>query len=250
MTLYDRYKGKMATHLHYGGSLNPRTNALGPKPSLGVTFRKQKRFETIIRLENAGLGEQAIATMLCISVNRLRYLKKDPDYLSARIRITHGIITDHEASLSQIKEQRKEILTQSLPAALQVLANELLAPAISLAERKHKVEVARDLLDREGTFAKVSRTEVKPVESFSFEEADKASSSVIHAIRNVASAAQPQATSSSSVEDMIATAASFASGETIDASAQQAALEKLEAEAAETAPELLEFLPPASKEIQ
>lgn len=242
----------MATHLHYGGSLNPRTSALGPKPQLGVTFRKQKRFETIIRLENAGLGEQAISAMLCISVNRLRYLKKDPDYLSARIRITHGIITDHEASLAQVKEQRKEILTQSLPAALQVLANELLAPAITLAERKHKVEVARDLLDREGTFAKVSRTEVKPVDHFDFEEADKASSSVISAIRGVAAPAlkQSSADRASEIETTIATAASFASGETIDASAQQAALDRLEAEAVENAPELLEFLPPASKEIQ
>ena len=131
---------------------------------------------------------------------------------------------------------------------MQVLANELLAPAVTLAERKHKVEIARDLLDREGTFAKVSRTEVKPVDHFDFEEADKASSSVISAIRGVASVAQPRA-DCSSIEELITTAGAFASGETIDAAAQQQALEKLEAEAAATGVDI-ELIPLGTKEIQ
>lgn len=247
-----------ATHLHFGGSLT-KNSRLGMKPQPGVTFKKQMRYEKAIRLENAGFGEQAISAMLCISLHRFKKLKQEPDYLAARIKITHGIILDQEGSLAQIKEQRKELLAQSLPAALQVLANELLAPAVTLAERKHKVEVARDLLDREGTFAKVSRTEVKPVDVFSFEEADKASHSVLEAIRAVAPATKPRAdrigSSALGVADdeiaaTIATSEAFASGETIDASAQQQALDKLEAEAAESAPELLEFLPPATKEIQ
>lgn len=244
-------------HLHFGGSLT-KNSRLGMKPQPGVTFKKQMRYEKAIRLENAGFGEQAISAMLCISLHRFKKLKQEPDYLAARIKITHGIILDQEGSLAQIKEQRKELLAQSLPAALQVLANELLAPAVTLAERKHKVEVARDLLDREGTFAKVSRTEVKPVDAFSFEEADKASHSVLEAIRSVAPAAKPRAdrigSSTGAIDDeiaaTIATSEAFASGETIDASAQQQALDKLEAEAAESAPELLEFLPPATKEIQ
>jgi hypothetical protein len=211
-------------HLHYGGSLNPKSGSLSPKPHFGTSFKMQKRFELIVRLENAAIPEAAAAAMLCISVPRLRYLKKNPEYLNARMKITHGIIIDHEGSLSLIKEQRKEILTQMLPPALQALANELQTPAATLAERKHKVDVARDILDREGTFAKVSRTEVKPVSEFDFETADSASRSIINAIRGMAAPAAQNG-------DVMDAALEFTSGRTLNASEQQEALDDLEKEA-------------------
>lgn len=235
-------------HLHFGGSLNPKSGRLGPKPSQGTAFKKQKRFETIVRLENAGIGEAAAAAMLCISVPRLRFIKKNPDYLNARMRITHGIILDHDSSLSQIREQRKEMLTQMLPPALQVLANELLQPAHTLAERKHKVEVARDLLDREGTFAKVSRTEVKPVDHFDFEHADKASSEILAVIKGTAPAAcggravsgqKTDVASETTTESGLAAAEAFSNtSKTLSAIDQQLALSKLEEEATEAGVQL------------
>lgn len=224
-------------HLHYGGSLNPKTGKLGPKPEAGRTFRVQKRYELMARLENAGIGEGAASAMLGISVARLRYLKKSSDYQVARIKITHGIIIDHEKNLALIKEQRKEILTQMLPPALQVIANELTAPAVSLAERKHKSAIALELLDREGTFAKVSRTEVKPVDHFSFEEADEASKEAIHAIRSVAAAPIKgvlDTIENSAIHSEAAVEANeaFSNSHTLSATDQELALAKLEEEAA------------------
>jgi hypothetical protein len=178
--------GSLKSHLHYGGSLGPVTGKIGSKPASGIAFRSQKRYESIIRLENAAFPDTAIAAMLCISVPRLQTIKKSPEYLAARIQLTHGIILDNESKVAHIKSQRKEILTQLLPPALQILAEEIQRPATNFAERKHKVALAQDLLDREGLFAKVSKTEIKPVDMFDFEKADAESMAVISALKGAA----------------------------------------------------------------
>lgn len=227
-------------HLHFGGSINSKTGLLVSKPALGNTFRKLQRLEKIVRLENAGcFSENAVASMLCISLSRLKRIKKTPEYLTARVRITHGIIMDNDASLDMIKAQRREMLTQMLPAALQVLANEIQSQGNTLAERKHKVALAQDILDREGLFAKISKTEVKPVDSFDFERADEASRSIINTIRGIAPA--PFGTSEHSVSAVKANT-EFSNSHTLSAVDQEAALKHLEEVAAADA-QLLELLP-------
>ena len=221
-------------HLHYGGSL-ASNGKLSSKPAPKNMFKKLKRLENMVRLEVAGFGEAAAAAMLCISVPRLRYIKKSPEYLQARIKITHGIILDNEAELGVIKEQRKEMLSQLLPVAFQALANEISAPATTLPERKHKTAIVQDLLDREGTFAKVSRTEVKPVEMFEFEQADEASRSIINAIRGIAPA------KSEHTKEAVEANNAFSNSHTLSAVDQQAALDNLERLAAED-PALLELM--------
>jgi hypothetical protein len=179
--------------------------------------------------------------MLCISPNRLTHIKNSADYSIARLKITHGIILEQDKTLAMIKEQRREMLTQLLPPALQILANELQRPATTLQERKHQTALSLELMDREGTFAKVSRTEVKPVDSFDFETKDAESRSIIQAIRAVAAPA------SSSMHSKLAQDANaeFSNSHTLSAVDQQKALDTLEQvvlSAAEGA-ELLELIP-------
>lgn len=219
-------QAQSTTHLHYGGSLNPKTGRFSPKPKLGTVFKKQKRYELMARLENAGIGEGAAAAMLCISIPRLRYLKKNPDYINARLKITHGIIVDFDSSLAAVKEQRKELLMQQVPQALQIIINELQTPAVTLADRKHKASIAQDLLDREGTFAKISKSEIKAESTFDFTAKDTYSSSILDAIRGVS-----QATPQSNAFDAIEANKEFANSSTISETDQQAAITKLEADA-------------------
>jgi hypothetical protein len=226
------------THLNYGGSINP-TGALGPKPQRGRQFRTQKRLETIVRLENAGFTPQQMAPMLGVSIPRIKSILQTPAYLNARIKITHGIIVDHDASLAEIKSQRREMLTQMLPAAFQVLANELLSSGVTIAERKHKVAVAQDLLDREGSLAKISRAEVKPVDQFDFEKADAASAALLQTIRGIAPAPTEV---SEDVAAALAANLKFANSHTLSAVDQQSALDKLEAEASKLSADVLEAM--------
>lgn len=223
-------------HLHYGGSLATRSGKLGSKPKQGSNFSRQRRYETIIRLENAGFTSVAIAGMLCISPTRLNMLKRDPDYLAARVQLTHGIILDQEGKLAAIKEQRKEILKQNLPAALQVLADEIQRPAHTLAERKHKAAMALEYLDREGTFAKVSRTEVKPVDEFDFEKADIASKEIIKALNSTPAIGHH-------TKESLEANLEFSNSHTLSAVDQQAALDELETI------ELLETMSPVSDKV-
>ncbi len=227
--------------LHYGGSLNMKNGRLSAKPKAGTIYRKQARMELAVRLENAGLGEAAAAAMLCISVPRLRFMKKSPEYHIARMRITHGIIVDTDSRMDLIKAQRKEYLTASLPPALQVLANIMQSPDNSLAAMKLKANVAQDLLDREGTFAKISRTEIKPVEAFDFENVDEHSRAIINTIRNVAPvpASRSGVLASSETDeftthttDAVEANEAFSNSHTMSQTDQERALEKLEAEAA------------------
>jgi hypothetical protein len=209
---------------HFGGSLNP-SGKLGPKPAQGKpqnTFRSAKRLELIARLENAAVPESAAAAMLCISVNRLRQIKKSPEYLRVRMRITLGIITDTDGSLADIKAQRREALTRLLPPALQVIANAVQAPAVSLAERKFQHEVVTDLLDREGSFPKVSRQEVSAKTGFDWGGAEAASQLVLQVLQVAAPGAQ------NNVNEILGVASSFSAGATLSPEEQQDALASLD----------------------
>lgn len=212
--------------LHYGGVISLKTGRLGQRAGKGHQFKAKRRLENISRLENAGFTKPQIAAMVSISVNRLSYIMKSADYLIVRMAITHGIVLDGDAQLAQIKAQRKEMLTQLLPPALQALANELQAPAVTVAERKLKASIVQDYFDREGTFAKISRTEIKPVEQFDFEKADAASNSLINTIRGVALPEQSQGALAA-----LAANKEFSNSHTLNSIDQQLALKELEAEA-------------------
>jgi hypothetical protein len=233
-------------HLHYGGYMGPYStmSRMNNAPARGTTFKRERQFETIIRLENAQFTNAAIATMLGISEMRVRQIKMMPAYLAARIKITHGIIIDHEGTLATISSQRREILTAMLPPALQHIANVLQSPAIGIAAEKHKTAVALELMDREGTFAKVSRTEIKPVDKFDFEQADSASRGVIAAIK---AQQTKQSTQEKMIEEAIRTSASFSRGTTLTVDEQQKALTDLEENTTLT-PESLAALPIEGRE--
>lgn len=214
----------LGQHLFYGGTPAKTPYKIGCKPGKSTTFKKQKRHELIARMENASLPEAQIATLLGLTVPRLRSVKQHPDYLKARMKVTLGIIVDQDASLDQIREQRKDFIRQMLPPALQVIANAIQTPAFSYADRKLQVSVAQDLLDREGTFAKISRSEVKPVEHFDWESTDAGATSVIDVIKGTLSFREH---SSPGVESILEISRAFSTGQVLSSEAQQSALKNL-----------------------
>jgi hypothetical protein len=234
--------------LHYGGHIR-KNGSLSPMPSKGSSFKKLKRLEYIIRMENAGLPEKVIATMLTISVGRLRYIKKSADYLRTRMRLTTGIILDDDIKIADLKEHRKEILTQMLPPALQVIANILGKDQTraSIAEQKLMASVAQDIMDREGTLAKVSRTEVKPVDAFDFERADATASDILTALRGAASSPNSSRVVSSGA---LEANTEFSNSNTISAVDQQKALAAMELEEASDEDLDISDVEPASTKIQ
>lgn len=214
-----------STTLHYGGSLNRKTGKLSPKPTKNKIFRTLKRYEDIVRLELAGMNEQTMAAMLVISVNRLKSIKKEPEYLRTRLKLVNGIILDSADKVADIKSQRKEILSQLLPPALLCIAETLQTKATSMAEKRHQVAVAQDLMDREGTFAKISRTAVTVDGAIDFSRTDAASADLIATLRRVASPTDNTRVVSAGVIDQNIL---FSHSQTISAIDQQTALNDLE----------------------
>lgn len=219
-------------HLHYGGSVNQSKKSMGVKPQSGRTFKQQKRLELIVRMENAAIPEGQIAAMLLITVNRLRSIRKTLEYLKARHQITLGIVVEAEASLPQIKEQRKEVLTQMLPQALQVIANVIYQPTALLdtGAKKLQVSVAQDLMDREGTLAKVSKSEIKVEDKkFDWNFMDQSHGSVLDVIRGSAQSRMNR--NAFDLQNTINLSQDFSNSATISAIDQQASLDNLEKQA-------------------
>jgi hypothetical protein len=228
-SIYSTINPSPTPHLHYGGSPTANPRVPGCKPQTGRTFRQQKRLELMVQLENAAVPEHAAAAMLGISFTRLKQIKKSTDYLKTRMQLTLGIVIDHGQRLTQVKEQRKEILTQMLPQALQVIANAVQRPALSLGEQKFQVAVAQDILDREGSLAKVSKSEVRTVDKFDWNFIDSQNRSIMDVVRG--SAQTRHARAATEIQDTLNLSRDFSSSRTIDPKEQQEALEVLEKEA-------------------
>jgi len=224
-------------HLHYGGTPVATNGGIGCKPSKGRSFRMQKRLELIVQMENAQIPEHMMAPMLGISLTRLKGIKKSLDYLKVRMQLTLGIITDHGQKLEVIKEQRKDVLTQMIPQAMQVIAHVINQPTalLDLGKQKLQVAVAQDLMDREGTLVKVSKSEVKQVDRFDWNGIDSAGRSIMDVIRGAARQNMGGAARASEVQDIINLSHDFSNSRTINVVEQQAALDKLEKEAILTA---------------
>jgi len=173
--------------------------------------------------------------MLSISIPRLRSIKRSSDYLKARVAITHGIIIDTEGALADIKEQRKEMLTQMLPPALRVIANAVCQPPTSFPERALQIRVAQDILDREGTYAKISRSEIKPVDRFDWESTEHSAREVISIVRGhtefaAVAAGSPLASSAHSLEAqrLIEITKAFSAGQMVTPSGAESAMKVIE----------------------
>lgn len=149
---------------HAGGSLTA-TGRLSSRPEKDKAYSKMSRTEKLARLDCsfASTGSQIpdsdIARMIGRSSRCVIMMRRTADYLRFRTAIQHGLSMDTERSTAETIAYRREYFKNNLPDALRVIADELNRPAITLADRKLKVELARDFLDREGSYPKISRTD-------------------------------------------------------------------------------------------
>ncbi len=149
---------------HYGGSLTAK-GRIGSRPQAGRTFDKLASLEKLARLDvgMAATGmmipDSDIARMFGRSVFSIQRWRSSSEFLRVRISIQTGVQIHTAGTLQEVKEFRKQYFKESLPSALKAIVDELERPAITIQERKLKVELAKDFLDREGTFPRISRTD-------------------------------------------------------------------------------------------
>jgi len=118
----------------------------------GPSFKRRVRMLRAARLEAALYKDPEIAAFLNLSLAGLAQMKADPEYAAIRMQVLTGVVSDAEKELIRDTEYKHELLRDLVPAALRNL--------FDLANSQNesiKLKATAEILDREGTMAKVSR---------------------------------------------------------------------------------------------
>ena len=218
---------------HYGGTLSP-SGRVGRKPAEGTQFKTEVLLERLVRfdlMKTQGvsvMSDDDIARVLNKSKRRIAVLRTGIPYLRKRMEVLTGINTDAQESVEISVTRHKQMVKLMLPDALRVIADAVRTPvtaSTSLAEKKFKVEVARDILDREGSFPRISRTDSHLKVEHNFESVDLASKEIMEAMgQEPVQASKP----TQSILDAIAINKEFAESETLALQDMEASLKDLE----------------------
>jgi hypothetical protein len=123
-----------------------------PKGSHEKTILKA---EMAVRLEmlNLGYSDAQIALHIGMSLGSFKMLRKTDVYKRIFSQYVTGVIVPLDEKIRDNYSIGRKILTDAVPIALQ---NLVMAAAQKL-DKKLQMEASRELLDREGSFSKVSR---------------------------------------------------------------------------------------------
>lgn len=137
-------------------------------------FRSHLRMEQALRLELTGIySNTEIARFLGIQVGTLIVLKARPEYQRKRAELLTGAI---DTFVDMTRTQTETLLYEVrdlVPPALATLRNALVRGNrldASRDERRMALDAAKEVMDREGTLAKVSKTSVTVKNEISFQE--------------------------------------------------------------------------------
>lgn len=139
------------------------------KPRKGRYFRRHLRMEQAARLEASGqFSNNEIAKILNVNLCTLHQMKAQPEYLTKRAELATGVVVDLQEGLRTDADNLRREIQDMLPSALRTLRNAVQRGAVNNApinDIKVGMEAAKEIMDREGTFSKVSKSEIKIKES-------------------------------------------------------------------------------------
>jgi hypothetical protein len=107
------------------------------------------------RLEmlNLGLKDKDIATHIGMSQTSYSLLKKTKIYQQLHTQFLTGVLSVADADIVDNLPLQRRILSHAVPSALE----NLVALATQRIDKKMQFEASKEILDRHGSFAKVSR---------------------------------------------------------------------------------------------
>lgn len=151
-------------------------------------WRKLLKIKHIALLEAQLYSDTEIAFHIGVTPQYVRMLKNTPEYVTAKITAATNILSETEKqSLSDIKA-RQQALKDMVPDALHAIRDTLL----NSSNPTLRLKAAQDLLDREGTLAKVSRTEVSIPKELDLTQHDKTANTLLSALNNLNAPKQPE----------------------------------------------------------
>ena len=156
---------------------------ISTKKAPGMQHKRYMRIERLCRLELSGHTEDEMAFHQGISKVRVNQLKRTPEYISLRTQLASGIVSQADRNMLEDIDANHQIVKDMVPEALLAVRDAILDrnnPALRL-------RAAQDLLDREGTLAKVSKSEVKAHVEYDFAQHETVSNSLLDALKQTES---------------------------------------------------------------
>lgn len=192
----------------------------------GTTFRRQHRMQIMARLESTGnYSVNQLAKHFGLQPATICLMRAQPQYQRLRASYVTGVLDTISDKVENIIEYQTQELEDMVPSSLRVLRDTLqrgISQTASIAERKMALDAAREVFDREGTFAKVSKQEIQVKERISTAEQEAVHDELADLLKS-ADAARAGDTSASKALDAFVQAAG-------DKSAQASMLEHIKME--------------------
>ena len=219
---------------NYGGSFN-KHGRISQLTGLKVQFRTEVLLDRLVRFDLAKaqgrslLSDVEIGKILNRSVRSIVMIRRKIPYLKKRVELMTGINTDHQELTETSINKHKQMLRLMLPTAMRVIYDAAQGPmdaTTTLAEKKFRVEVAKDILDREGSFPRISRTDSHVKHEHKFDDMDGISKELLDSIDVPLQEEDPAL--ALSIQNKITASKAFTQTETLSSELMEASITALE----------------------
>ena len=212
--------------LHYGASIT-RKGGVGHKPYGSTKVVSLARIEKLVRMDlataqGAILQDADIARVLNCSIFVVRNLRKKREYIQLRMEYTTGISTRAEDTVETMITIRRQQMREMLPQAFKVVADALTNNSTPISI---KTKIALEVMDREGTFPKISRTDVHAKVEHNYGSVDALSAEMLSYMSGNTRA---EGESETLIQEAIEANRKFSNSQTLSSTEQEAALTALE----------------------
>lgn len=113
-----------------------------------------------LELLNLGIKDQEIAAYVGMSSTSYSLLKKTKVYQQLHLQYLTGVLSEADSEISTTFAHQRQVLARAVPIALE----NLLRAAQQRVDSKLNFEASKELLDRHGVHAKVSRIGLPNIE--------------------------------------------------------------------------------------
>jgi len=113
-----------------------------------------------LELLNLGIKDQEIAAYIGMSSTSYSLLKKTQAFKQLHLQYLTGVLSDADSEIATNYEHQRKVIARAVPVALE----NLLRAATQRMDAKLNFEASKEILDRHGAHAKVSRIGLPTVE--------------------------------------------------------------------------------------
>jgi hypothetical protein len=218
----------MSTNPHYGGTLTKR-GRIGHKPREGVQFKTEMMLEKLVRFDiakanGASVLDEDLARIFGRSQRYLNVIRKQTSYLTKRMELTTGIGGMIQGSVELTIARQRQYLKDLMPTAMRVFADALCAKPTSFAEKRMQIDLAKEVMDREGSFPKISKTDSHIKIEHDFGSTDQVSKDLLDSIDGAAQFSDADV----SILKVIEANEAFSNSDTLSSAKQEKAMKILE----------------------